>query len=96
VNRICIYIRMWDVDPARASPSVGGPERVACGERVAEAEAARGAAVRMRGGCGGGWVGLMYLHESAAHGCGCGAGPGHELLTTPSVPSRHRSESESD
>src|SRR4051812_36966614 len=42
----------WDVDPTRTSLSVGGPERVTCGERVAEAEAARGAAVRMRGGCG--------------------------------------------
>jgi hypothetical protein len=54
------------VDPTRASPSLGGPERVACGERLTETEAARGAAVQMRGG-----VGLIYLHESAARGCGC-------------------------
>jgi hypothetical protein len=33
-----IHIRMWDewdVDPTGASPLVGGPERVACGESVA-------------------------------------------------------------
>ncbi|KAJ7774421.1 hypothetical protein B0H14DRAFT_3588470 [Mycena olivaceomarginata] len=64
----------WDVDPTRVSPSVGGPERVACGERVAEAEAARGAAVQMRGGCGAGRGGVVIITWRTVPGSGSSLG----------------------
>jgi hypothetical protein len=99
VNHICIYILMW----------MGGMWiRCGCHRRWGVRSAWRVASASLRQrqravqqcGCGmgavRGGVGLIYLHESTAHGFGSGAGPGHELLTTTSAPSQHSSKSESD